>query len=68
MSVRTSVSGELPALGQLKSILTYALGVENAVSGLYHNLEYGDFLNKRGNFSCFKMPEIPEYLRIQKEI
>ena len=51
MSVRTFDSGELPAKGQLKSIVTYAFGVENIVSGLYHNLEYGDFLNRSGNFA-----------------
>lgn len=55
ISVRTSASGELPAWGQLKSILTYALGVENIVSGLYHNLEYDDFLKRTGNLTCFKV-------------
>ena len=55
ISVRTSASGELPAWGQLKSILTYALGVENIVSGLNHNLEYDDFLKRTGNLTCFNV-------------
>lgn len=49
MSVRTSASGEIPAKGQLKSILTYAFGVKKVESDLYHNLEYGDFLSRRGS-------------------
>lgn len=56
ISVRTSASGELPAWGQLKSILTYALGVENIVSGLYHKEDKDDFLKRTGNLTCFKGP------------
>lgn len=50
--VRAEVSGELTARGQLKSILTYAFGMENVVSGLYHNLEKSDFLSKNGKPFC----------------
>lgn len=49
MLVRTSASGELLELGQLKSIFMYALGDLNSVSGLYHKLYDNELLNNDGN-------------------
>ena len=55
ISVRTSSLGDLPEWGQLQYILKNAFGVENIVSGLNHNLESEEFLNRSGNVTCFKV-------------
>lgn len=60
ISVRTDASGEWLDSGQLKSILTNAFGVKNMVSGLYHNLENGDFLNIRGYLACSDQMKLSE--------